>query len=177
MKMSRCVVLGCLWILGCRASEATKSASDAALESLAREDASAAVASNPDGIVEAGGVSPSPSGSPKDGELRLDVQGAYCPYERRDSPGCASYNYVLSADGTLRGGRRRARVAAADVDSLLADADAAFEAKHVCIPFPPDHGGQSITLARNGLKRVARGGCGAAVDAIRSRLEKLAQER
>lgn len=171
-----------LLILGCKGAGSGPSVADAAADG-----ATVVPSATPTEVVsaDAGPVDAEPGGAEAggapdaearpDGELTLDVRGAYCTSENQNAPGCHSYTYVLrQTDGKLRGGRRRSPAPLGDVDLLFNLAREAFDAKHTCIPNGPDRVGQTLKLRRNGNTETARGGCGPRFDDVTKRIENLA---
>jgi len=180
---------GLLWIVGCKGAPAGAVPADAGPADAALAEAGPADAAPPSatassaeagaeaGAIPDGGIDADAEARPE-GELTLDVQGAYCGADSANEPGCRSYTLVLRrTDGKLRGGRRRSAVPLDEVDQLFDLAEQAFDAKHSCIPNGPDMGGQAIKLRRNGKTQTASGGCGKRFDEVTKRLEKLAAAR
>jgi hypothetical protein len=163
----------CVALVACRSAGEGSSSTDASRPSVDASSPTNDAATIVDAAVDSGAIAD--AGVPRgEGELTLDVQGSYCPAERRTSPECRSYTYVLRTDGKLRGGKRRSDVPAEEVDAVFELAETTFAAKHACIPNPPDHGGQAILLRLHGKTQAARGGCGPGFQELRTRLERLA---
>ena len=178
MKLSSPLVV--FLIVGCRSGGPASSAGDAGATTAAAVDASLAdvvtdvtdasvIADTDAGPLDAAAVR-------ADGELTLDVQGAYCPADRRTLPECRSYTYRLRTDGKLTGGGRRTDVSREEVDAVFTLAVEAFAGKRSCIPNAPDRGGESISLRWNGKTETARGDCGPRLRELKKRLERLAAE-
>lgn len=168
-----------VFVVACKSRGVAPSVPDAAESPAGSAAIDAAPAVPPPVERDAGepGTSTTDAAAPRaGGELTLEVRGGYCPPDKQALPACRSYTYTLRTDGTLRGGKRRSIVPAAATDALFQQAADAFAAKHTCIPNAPDRGSQALTLRRSGSAEVARGGCGAAFEAVKTRLEALAAE-